>query len=519
MSSAPQRHLGLCLALPLVALALAFSSLALGCGAQNRVDDYAEPVAARCPSITSIAPVLADALNTSSPDRLLDIVERYGLTEQRADGLPSPLQSVFWMILRTLNDMGADIPEPGAPEGQRCNDLTPPPATDSNRLCEARRLLKLFIHEGAALDSLELISSVMRDLLDEGKGDCGEEDGEACEESFGGLRVGVADVLAIIGDGCGRRDVCDPYDLFDLIIGFLGFLEPTADEPDRPHRLLDAIRAPITHPWTEAGLLLLKDLMTTDAWIAFVNLIIDNIMILPTEGEAFAARYHEGIEVPLNAVLTSAGVTRESEKYGDLRQALDVLIGGHEDPLSPHGDARPIIYDLLDPAGPWKVLGPLQGFLYCWRNIDPDSDIARFVLELDAGEGVSNLGWLVDILEALIAVDDRIAMITFTRRTLQMMRADAEGTFAIQRICAAFLDDTPDPRTFETSIEVLLPGVREFFATDTLRELFCLLDAFLYGCSGGPLPACEVPFETGASLWEAEEGARASSSVWLEEVF
>ena len=34
-----------------------------------------------------------------------------------------------------------------------------------------------------------------------------------------------------------------------------------------------------------------------------------------------------------------------------------------------------------------------------------------------------------------------------------------------------------------------------------------------------PLPACEVPFETGASLWEAEEGARASSSVWLEEVF
>ncbi|MBQ4333908.1 MAG: hypothetical protein IJC63_00930, partial [Myxococcaceae bacterium] len=158
-----------------------------------------------------------------------------------------------------------------------------------------------------------------------------------------------------------------------------------------------------------------------------------------------------------------------------------------------------------------------QGFLYCWRNIDPDSDIARFVLELDAGEGVVNMSWLVDILEALIAVDDRIAMITFTRRTLQMMRADAEGTSAVQRICAAFLDDTPDPITGETSVDILMPGVREFFATDTLRELFCLLDAFLYGCSGGPLPACEVPFETGASLWEADEGERASSSIWLEE--
>lgn len=451
-----------------------------GCGAQQREGLPPAPVEERCPSITQLAPVLAEAIDTTSPDRLRSIVERYGLMEKGVDGSPSPMQSVFWMLLRTIDDMGSDIPEDGAPDGERCNDLEPPPPTDSNRICEARRLLGLYIHEAAALESLDLLSDVMTGILEEIEGAPPDEPPRT-------------QVLGIIGDGCRRKDVCDALDLFDLIIGVLGFIEPTVDEPDRPRVLLDKLRRPIAHPSTAAGLDLLQEAMTTDGWVAFVNLIIDNIMILPTTGEAFAARYHEGIEVPINAILTSSGVTRASEKYGDLRAAIDDLLGAHEDAGEPHGSARPLIYDLLDPDGSWKILGPLQGFIHCWRNVDPTSEIVRFILEIDPGEGLSSLTQWIDVLEALIEVDDRVALMTFTRLTLQMLRDDAEGTAGFQRICAAFLDDTPDPLTGESSIDLILPGVTSFFATDTLREVVCLLDAFLYGCAGGQMPACQKP--------------------------
>lgn len=422
--------------------------------------------------------MLGEAINTTSPEHLRSIIERYGLMAKGLDGSPSPMQSVFWMLLRTVDDMGSDVPEAGAPEGERCNDLEPPPPADANRICEARRLLGLFIHGAAALDSLALLSSVMAGILEEIEGNPPD-------------RPPRPQVLGIIGDGCRRQDVCDALDLFDLIIGVLGFIEPTVEEPDRPRALLDKLRRPIVHPSTAAGLDLLDGAMTTDGWVAFVNLIIDNIMILPTTGEAFAARYHEGIEVPINAILTSSGVTRASEKYGDLRAAIDDLLGAHEDADEPHGSARPLIYDLLDPDGPWQILAPLQGFIHCWRNVDETSELVRFILELDAGEGLSSLEQLIDVLDALIAVDERIALMTFTRLTLEMLRADAEGTASFQRICAAFLDDTPDPLTGKSSIDLILPGVTSFFATDTLRELVCLLDAFLYGCAGGQMPACQ----------------------------
>lgn len=477
-----RRPTGTLIAASLLFLLTSGTALIFGCGAQHREGLPPAPVAERCPSITELAPILGQAIDTTSPERLRSIIERYGLMKKGVDGAPSPMQSVFWMLLRTIDDMGSDVPEAGALEGERCNDLEPPPPTDSNRICEARRLLSLYIHEAAALQSLDLLSSVMAGILEEIEGDPPDKPPRTR-------------VLGIIGDGCRRRDVCSALDLFDLIIGILGFIEPTAEEPNRPRILLDKLRRPIAHPSTTAGLALLQAAMTIDGWVAFVNLIIDNIMILPTTGEAFAARYHEGIEIPINAILTSSGVTRTSERYGDLREAIDDLIGSHEDAAEPHGNARPVIYDLLDPAGPWKILEPLQGFIHCWRNVDATSEIVRFILEIDPGEGLGSLAQWIEVLDALIEVDDRIALMTFTRLTLQMLRDDAEGTDGFQRICAAFLDETPDPLTGKSSIDLILPGVTSFFATDTLRELVCLLDAFLYGCAGGAMPACQKTSE------------------------
>ncbi|MDR0966754.1 MAG: hypothetical protein LBM75_09720 [Myxococcales bacterium] len=452
---------------------------AFGCGAQHREVLPPAPVEKYCPSIAELAPVLAEAIDTSDPANLRAIIERYGLTKQGVDGSPSPIQSVFWLLLRTVNDMGQDLPEAGAPEGERCNDLAPPPPTDSNRICEARRLLELFIHEAAALESLDLLSSVMSGVLAEIAGSSPDKPPRT-------------EILGIIGEGCRRKDVCDALDLFDLVIGVLGFIEPTADEPNRPRDLLDKVRRVALHPSLSGSVGLLEGALTTEALISFVNLIIDNLMVLPTTGDEFAVRYHEGVEVPINALLTSAGITRTDPAYASLREAIDGLLGGHEEVSEPHDSgARPVIYDLLDPAGPWRILQPLQGFLHCWRSVDPATQLVRFFLELDAIEGIENLEQGIGVLEALIAVDERIALMTFTRLTLAMLRGDEEGTAGFRKICGALLDDTPDPITGKSSIDLFLPDVLSFFETDTLSELVCLLDAFLYGCAGGERPACQ----------------------------
>ncbi len=426
-----------------------------------------------------MAPALQSALRSGKAEGLREVIERNKLLEPQPDGSPSPVQTLLFVSLRTLSAMAEDPAEPGAPAGGYCNDALPPAPRDANRTCEARRIIRTFVREGKGLEALGLLDPLLAGIVDYIVGN----PPSAQEPHY--------ELATALSATCSKA-YCRTEDTLDLVSGLLAFLEPNAGQPDRPKAILGKLTALFSHPSIVDALGLVADHMGEEELIVFGNLLLDNLMVLPTDPDKFPTAYHRGLEIAINDLLTSAGITRESEQYGDLRRALDEVIGPHEkaDESLPHGELRPVLYDLLDPGRPQPVLGPLQKVLGCVRKNDPSSSLMRMVFALAYKEGLVGLDEIFGVLEGLAQMDERASLVTFARLSVAMIREDEEGTRAFRRICAAVLDTRPPAEGERSNAELILPVAADLFEDGAVGEAICVTDTLLHGCAGGERPAC-----------------------------
>lgn len=452
----------------------------LGCGAQELSGPAAAPRPAQCRSLDQMAPALQTALRGGKVERLRALVERHQLLGEPSDGVPSPLQTLVQLTLRTLTAMGEDAPEAGAPEGQLCNDLAPPAPSAANRSCEARRIIDTFVHEGKGLEALRLLDPLLAGVI--------------------GYVVGTPGApphyeLATALSATCTKAYCRTEDLLGLLIGVFAWLEPTEAEPRRGPEALGKLNAVFSHPGIREALALVEANMTAEDLVVFGNLLVDNLLALPTDPARFPLAYHRGIEIAVNDLLSSLGIGREEPKYRELRLALDELLGPHEkvDESQPHGALRPLLYDLLDPSRPQPVLGPLQKVLDCVRRNDPSSSLMRMVFDLGFKDGVVGLGEIFAALDGLVRMDERASLVTFGRLTLEMLREDEEGIAASRKLGALLLDTQPPEGGGASNAELLLPVAAELFEEGAVGEILCVLDTLLFGCAGGSQPACPEP--------------------------
>ena len=78
----------------------------------------------------------------------------------------------------------------------------------------------------------------------------------------------------------GRAD-CRTEDVLDLVAGILDFISPTAEEPDRPQKLLALLDALVNHPSMTAVYGTTAQMPIEDM-LAFANLLSDQMAALPT---------------------------------------------------------------------------------------------------------------------------------------------------------------------------------------------------------------------------------------------
>jgi hypothetical protein len=426
-----------------------------------------------------MAPALLKALRGGNAERLRVVVERHGLLEDQPDGSPSPLTSLVYLSLRTLTAMGSDAPEEGAPPGELCNGDNPPAPSASNRTCEARRIIDTFVHRGHGLAALRLIDPLLAGVLNYVVGQAPS----ATEPHY--------ELAAMLSASCSKA-FCRTEDALTLLINLFAWLEPTEAQPRRGQESVARLNAVFSHPSIDKAFGLVRSSMTAEDMVVFGNLLLDNLMALPTDPEKFDLAYHRGIEIAVNDLLTKLKVTRDDPEYGDLRLALDEVLGPHEkvDESQPHGALRPLLYDLLDPSRPRPVLGVLQRVLDCSRRNDPTSSLMRMVFDLGIKDGVVGLGEIFAALEEVGRVDERASLVTFARLTLEMLLDDEEGTSAFRQICADLLDTQPPEGGGVSNAELLLPVAADLFEEGAVGEGLCVVDTLLFGCAGGVQPAC-----------------------------
>lgn len=458
---------------------VAAAGLLAACGAQNKEGPRPAPKPEKCQSLDALAPALMDTLKGGQSEKLKRVIERERLFEDQPDGSPSPIITLLKVSMTTLRSMASDPPEPGAPAGQLCNEAKPPPSRDSNRMCEARRILEIFVHEGKGNDLLVLLDPLLARVLGYIAG--------------AGLEPPHLEVATVFAASCSKA-YCKTEDLLDTLTSMLSFLEPTVTDPKRPVRILGLLSDLLNDAEMESLRTALNSQMGEEQMVAFGNILLDNVMALPTDPATFTAKYHRDLEIKINDLLTGTlGLTRQ--KAPSLRALLDQIVGPHEvgDLDKPHVDAgaAPLMMEMLDPRRANPLLPPLQGELACLRKNDPNSAMLRMMHALFYKGDTLGLGKILDALVGLAELDERVSILTFVKRTVVMIRQDEAGTTAMRRLCAKALD-TSTPATGGPSNAALMTTVAEdLFSGGAVGEIVCVADSLLYGCASGPQPACQ----------------------------
>ena len=367
--------------------------------------------------------------------------------------------------------------------GQLCNFDDPPAARDSNRMCEARRILKIFIREGKGEEALHLLDPFIARIL----------------SYVVGTGAGTAhyEAAQVVGATC-TKAYCRIEDTIDVLVGLLAFLESTFEEPHRAQDVLTLLRDLYAHPGMAALVERAQQINEADL-VTTSNMLVENVANLPTDPSAFRRDYLMNLEVKLNDLLQST--SWNNAPYIGLRALLDQVIGPHtpSDTTSPYAKT-PLLLDLFDPSRPYPVLQPLQAVIACLNNLNTQEHLdgiaagVKLVFALgpqsNTGTNAIALADVLGALEGLTEIDDRDSLITFGRRALVMIRDDEEGTTAARKVCAKALDDRAPADGGVPNAELVMPVLQSVFEGGALSELFCLIDTLLYGCASGPQPAC-----------------------------
>jgi len=517
-------------AIAVLAVLLTGFSMCGGSGKDSPSKNMAPPHPETCGNFESLAPNFDAALKGNQLTGLRQLITQLSATP--AEGGAPPMSQALQALFVALHEFAQDPPEVGNTDGL-CNEDEPPPLNQTNRLCDLRRLLKIYIHDGQASRSLHALDPVVGNVLGYITGQPPASDIPHYE---------VARDLELM---CQNTGQCNPHDTFDLVEGITGYLTPA-----RGSQMLGHVEALIDDPLLtgSGGLLsaLANDGGANPGAEAGFALITDELLCAVAAVDPDASPDAGGPFASIDGLLTGTLFPLIDRQYPP--QDIDLPDGGvfHSDLHGEIAAAAADAKDMLDPTAPEPVLQPLQktlqcatvpGQSLCGRVLRPGfvpmvyhlgfeakvvglSDVLGAVNELVSIDAQSEEPGMVmkilhDIAAALNRDDEALGALTGLCHTaFQTQRPcdDGQGSDCPALPLNAFGPNDPTYSPLQEgcvngagaayavpsaaclcNAEAVTPEVAQLFKQGMADEIFCVLDTLVYGCAGGSQPACAGP--------------------------
>lgn len=412
------------------------------CGAENAVAPRAEQPAAldSCRGEEGLAPRFREAIAKGRTEGLRQVMSEMLTAGSRGDD-PSPLHSVMRALFVTVSRLARSPAEANAPVGQVC--ATPaPPLQDAHPLCEMRRAGRLLVHEGKGNEWLALLDPMISGILNY---IIGKEPSSS---------VPHYELARVIHGMCGQNATCQVSDTLDMVVALLAFAE-TQEGADALTHLSKLIQNPALQPFlTDDG----EQYGGEAGFVALLKILFTTIQSMesPDELDVFPV---DQLPVGLRA---------------DVKKGLDYIKA------------------MLDTNRTPNVLAPTKKVLYCHQTQDANMDLLRmfYRLALDRKLDAFGLRELAQTLDTLRQADSRGSLLFLVRQIVEGLAQDEGAVDGAAQLCRTFMSTTPGARGAPSNAERVLPVVSELFSGGLANELICAFDVLIFGCTGGPSPAC-----------------------------
>lgn len=419
----------------------------LSCGARD-VDapppQRASDEVVRCRSFEELMPRFSRALATGRTENLRRVMEVHLLRpEADREREPPPMALVLRSIFEGLGRFAREPPEPGAIDDALCATPAPPIAA-SHPMCELRRATDVMVNQGRGLEALRLLDPQIAGVLNYVRGN-----------SPAARKTHHYEVAQVLSDLCQQTVVCRAEDTADLVIGLTAYLGTPEGRAG-----LDRAYAMVQDPRLEPYL----------------------------RGDGAHYGGEEAI-VALSKLLIGAVVGMEHP--GDLAALPLDIVPEEMRPLIREGISDLEI--LLDPAREPNVFRPLKRALNCLSQKDRNDELIRMVYRLGLGAQMKEFGFtrLLGTAVGLREADGRGSLLHLTGRFARALREDEEGLRALSRVCQTVFSTRVAPGETQSPAEGVVPVVADLFEQGVAAEAICALDTLVFGCAGGPQPACE----------------------------
>jgi hypothetical protein len=383
-------------------------------------------------------PRFVSAVSTGKTAGLKNVVENQLLKTSR-DDTPPPINDVLRVIFVTLNRLASKPPEPGGTKDEPCAPTaSPPPLERANEVCELRRTIRLLLGRdsdagrAAGLDAIAVVEPQLQGILDYITGTGTSRD-----------RVPHYEIASAFSSLCSNSMVCQLSNGLDLIIEFTAY----ANTPDG-RRLVQTLNT-------------LGTRQTLTAFLAPQNLSEDGF-------------------VAIARALIPAIKGADPVALENAFNQLTIL------PADLRADLRPLIDDLKRLLQNERLRRSISQALTCIETSDRNYDIVRMLYRLAIRDVRPEFGItrLSQIFKQLQDVDQRGSLIFLANTLAKAVRDDEDAIAAAASTCKTLLATSPN------NAQQALPVVADLVRNGLVPESLCAIDTLLFGCAGGPQPAC-----------------------------
>lgn len=426
----------------LMVLGFAVALVALSCGAENLEAPPAEQRAdlMQCRGLDQLMPNFVQAISQGRTENLKHLVETQLLTPLREGDAP-PVNDVLRSIFKTLDAFARKPPEAGAQGADYCAPASsPPPLEAANELCEMRRAMDVLVHQGKGIDAIDLVEPQLNTALAYITGE-----GDKCN---GGARTPHYEISALFSAMCTQDANCQLSNGLDLVIAFTAYAR-TADGK----AMIEHLNALASKP-SITGLLDPSNL-TEDDMVAIVRGLLPAILGADAAG---------------------------------LQNAFDQL----PLPAEVKNDLAPVVDDLKKVLARPELITPVKRGLTCYNGKDKNLDLIRMVYRLAIEEACPEFGLtrLTQALQGIQDVDQRGSLVYLAGTIASAVRSDETAIDSTAIVCKTLFSTAPVPGEARSNAQLALPVAADLVRNHVINEGICAADTLIFGCAGGPQPAC-----------------------------
>lgn len=437
------------LAVPAVS-GLVLGALVSTCGMEVDAPqaDRRASTARTCKSFEQLSPQFLEAIRTGKIEPLRQFIVDLNVPERPGDvpRVNDVLRGVFVGLGKLANKPG----EGGAPQGEYCHPIaTQPPLTSANELCEIRRSLEVLVHQGKAIDAIDLLEPQLSILIGYLTGQGSDCRGQPRTPPGQARLNSHYEVASIFSRLCAQTAHCQLSNGLDLIIALTDFAATPMGKQavDRVNAL--ASRSSISS-------FLDPTRLTEDQFVAIANALI------PIVQAADAAA---------------------------LEQAFANVPGL---PQNVRDDLRPLVEDMKVLLGKPELIVPIRRALECIKLEDPQRHLTRMIYRILVQEQCTEFGLtkLTKVVQDLQAIDQRGSLLFVANRVAKVVREDETALDSAAAVCQFSLSTAPGADGGVSNAEKLLPAAYDLIQKGIIDEAICTTDTLLFGCDGGAQPAC-----------------------------